>query len=150
MGAKATRSRRTRSGRRVGKSSSCSLTDEEQQRARLERRRQQKPAAYGLLSISIAFLSGTLPSIVQAANSLVGAMLGPLLAIFFLGVFFPICKRKGVTAGAMVGLFLASWHALGSISYPRASYGLPTSTAGCMDFNQTLTSGSFEAPHIPK
>ncbi|XP_040068881.2 sodium-dependent multivitamin transporter-like [Ixodes scapularis] len=106
-------------------------------------------AAYGLLSISIAFLSGNLPSIIQAANSLVGAMLGPLLAIFFLGVFFPICKKKGVTAGAMVGLFLASWHALGSISYPRASYGLPTSTTGCMDFNQTLTSGSFEAPPIP-
>ncbi|KAM7307304.1 sodium-coupled monocarboxylate transporter 2 [Ixodes scapularis] len=106
-------------------------------------------AAYGLLSISIAFLSGTLPSIVQASNSLVGAMTGPLLAIFFLGVFFPFCKKKGVTAGALIGVALASWHAMGSIAYPRASYGLPTSTAGCVDFNQTLTSGSLETPPIP-
>ncbi|KAG0421330.1 hypothetical protein HPB47_002760, partial [Ixodes persulcatus] len=83
------------------------------------------------------------------ANSLVGAMTGPLLAIFFLGVFFPFCKRKGVTAGALIGVALASWHALGSIAYPRASYGLPTSTAGCVDFNQTLTSGSLETPSIP-
>ncbi|CAN7988188.1 unnamed protein product [Ixodes hexagonus] len=106
-------------------------------------------AAYGLLSISIAFLSGTLPSIVQATSSLVGAMSGPLLAIFLLGIFFPCCKKKGVIAGALVGVALSSWHALGSIAFPRGGGGLPTSTAGCQDFNQTLTLGSFEAPSVP-
>ncbi|CAN8017458.1 unnamed protein product [Ixodes persulcatus] len=106
-------------------------------------------AAYGLLSISVAFLSGTLPSIVQATTSLVGAMSGPLLAIFLLGIFFPFCKKKGVITGALAGVFLASWHALGSIAYPRTASGLPTSTASCLDFNQTLTLGSSEAPPVP-
>ncbi|KAH7938576.1 hypothetical protein HPB49_025575 [Dermacentor silvarum] len=51
-------------------------------------------AAYGLLSISIAFLAGTMESIMQAASSLVGALSGPLLAMFVLGIFFPCCKKK--------------------------------------------------------
>ncbi|KAL1460296.1 hypothetical protein MTO96_043378 [Rhipicephalus appendiculatus] len=39
--------------------------------------------------------------------------------------------------------------ALGSILYPRKPYTLPTTTAGCSHFNETITSGSYESPPWP-
>lgn len=107
-------------------------------------------AFYGILSISIAFLTGTLESIVQASSSLVGAMSGPLLATFLLGVLFPCCRKKGVTVGVLLGMCFSWWLALGSIVYPRISDELPSSTAGCDSFNKTLTMGSFELPPQPR
>lgn len=106
-------------------------------------------AAYGLLSISIAFLTGTMESIIQASASLVGALSGPLLAIFVLGTFFPCVKKKGAVTGILTAMALSWWLALGSIVYPRDADDLPTSTAGCKEFNQTLTSGSYEPPPLP-
>lgn len=106
-------------------------------------------AAYGLLSISIAFLTGTMESIIQASASLVGALSGPLLAIFVLGTFFPCVKKKGAVTGILLAMALSWWLALGSIVYPRDADDLPTSTAGCTEFNQTITAGSYEPPPIP-
>ncbi|KAH6929333.1 hypothetical protein HPB50_026815 [Hyalomma asiaticum] len=106
-------------------------------------------AGYGLLSISIAFLTGTMESIIQASASLVGALSGPLLAIFVLGTFFPCCKKKGAITGIIVAMATSWWLALGSIVYPRDADDLPTSTAGCTDFNQTITAGSFDPPPLP-
>ncbi|XP_075551565.1 sodium-coupled monocarboxylate transporter 1-like isoform X2 [Dermacentor variabilis] len=106
-------------------------------------------AAYGLLSISIAFLAGTMESIIQAASSLVGALSGPLLAMFVLGIFFPCCKKKGAITGTMAALAMSWWLSLGSIVHPREADDLPTSTAGCADFNQTITAGSYDPPPIP-
>ncbi|KAH7938357.1 hypothetical protein HPB49_022743 [Dermacentor silvarum] len=51
-------------------------------------------ATYGILSISVAFLVGTMESIVQAASSLSGALCGPMVAVFVLGFLFPCCKKK--------------------------------------------------------
>lgn len=106
-------------------------------------------AGYGVLSISIAFLTGTMESIVQASSSLVGAMSGPLLGIFLMGIFFPFCKKKGALTGELVGLALSWWLALGSIVYPRDGDELPTSTAECPNLNQTLTTGSLDGPETP-
>ncbi|XP_077488578.1 sodium-coupled monocarboxylate transporter 1-like [Amblyomma americanum] len=106
-------------------------------------------AAFGLLSISIAFLTGTMESIIQATQSMAGALSGPLLAIFVLGIFFPCCKKKGALAGILVAISMSWWLALGSIVYPRNADDLPTSTAGCTTFNQTLTTGSFNSPPLP-
>ncbi|XP_064489130.1 sodium-coupled monocarboxylate transporter 2-like [Ornithodoros turicata] len=107
-------------------------------------------AFYGLLSISIAFLTGSMESIVQASSSLVGAMSGPLLAVFLLGMLAPVCRRKGALVGICTGLCFSWWLALGSILYPRESDELPTSTAGCTAFNQTITVGSFVLPPEPQ
>nr|XP_054922622.1 sodium-coupled monocarboxylate transporter 1-like [Dermacentor andersoni] len=106
-------------------------------------------AAYGLLSIGIAFLAGATESIVHATASLVGALSGPLLAIFFLGIFFPCCRKKGAMAGILVGIAISGWQALGSIVYPRQADALPTSTAGCSNFNRTIHAGSYESPPAP-
>ncbi|XP_050027272.2 sodium-coupled monocarboxylate transporter 1-like isoform X1 [Dermacentor andersoni] len=106
-------------------------------------------ATYGLLSISIAFLVGTMGSIVQAASSLSGALCGPMVAIFVLGFLFPCCKKKGAIAGTVVAIIISSWMSLGSIVYPRKPYTLPTTTTGCADFNETIISGSYEPPPHP-
>lgn len=104
---------------------------------------------YGVLSIAVAFLVGSLKSIMQASTSLLGVTSGPLLAIFLLGVLAPCCKKTGALTGMLAGLFVASWLVIGSIYYPRPIDQLPTSTAGCSSFNQTLTLGSFEPPPTP-
>uniref|UniRef100_A0A224Z6X6 Sodium/solute symporter n=1 Tax=Rhipicephalus zambeziensis TaxID=60191 RepID=A0A224Z6X6_9ACAR len=106
-------------------------------------------AGYGLLSISIAFLVGSMESIIHAASSLVGALSGPLLAIFTLGIFFPCCRKKGAITGCLAALATSWWLSLGSIMHPREADDLPTSTAGCVDFNQTITAGSFDPRPIP-
>lgn len=106
-------------------------------------------ACYGLLSISIAFLTGTMDSIIQASASLVGAMAGPLLAIFLMGILLPCVKKKGAMTGIIVGMALSWWVALGSIAYSRETNELPTSTAGCLDFNETITVGTLNEPPVP-
>ncbi|XP_077488476.1 sodium-coupled monocarboxylate transporter 1-like [Amblyomma americanum] len=107
-------------------------------------------AAYGVLSIALAFLAGTMNSIVQAASSLVGALSGPLVAIFVLGFFFPCCKKKAVMVGTAVALIISVWLALGSVVYPPKPHALPTTTAGCLHFNRTITAGSNEPPTTPR
>lgn len=101
-------------------------------------------ATYGLLSMSIAFLVGTMESIMQAVSSLGGALTGPQVAFFVLGLLVPCVKKKGVFAGTAVALLLTGWMALGSILYPRKHHTLPTTTAGCSHFNETITSGSYD------
>ncbi|KAH7947187.1 hypothetical protein HPB52_008195 [Rhipicephalus sanguineus] len=105
---------------------------------------------YGFLSIAVAFLVGSLKSIMQASTSLLGVTSGPLLAIFLLGVLAPCCKKTGALAGMLTGLIIASWLVIGSIVYPRPVDQLPSSTAGCSSFNETLTLGSFEHPPTPR
>ncbi|XP_037519058.1 sodium-coupled monocarboxylate transporter 1 [Rhipicephalus sanguineus] len=106
-------------------------------------------ASYGLVSIAVAFLVGTMESIVQAASSLSGALCGPMVAVFVLGFLFPCCKKKGAIVGTLVSIIISGWMALGSILYPRKPYALPTTTAGCSHFNETITSGSYESPPWP-
>ncbi|XP_037521169.1 sodium-coupled monocarboxylate transporter 2 [Rhipicephalus sanguineus] len=106
-------------------------------------------ATYGILSMLIAFLVGTMESIMQAGLTMGGALCGPRVAIFTLGLLFPCCKKKGVIAGTVVAVMVTAWISVGSILYPRKRYTLPTTTEGCLHFNETITSGSFEPPRRP-
>jgi hypothetical protein len=45
--------------------------------------------AYGLLSIVMSFGVGNAGTVLQATMALVGSMIGPLFALFCLGVFYP-------------------------------------------------------------
>ncbi|KAH7947281.1 hypothetical protein HPB52_009747 [Rhipicephalus sanguineus] len=107
-------------------------------------------ATYGILSMLIAFLVGTMESIMQAGLTMGGALCGPRVAIFTLGLLFPCCKKKGVIAGTVVAVMVTAWISVGSILYPRKRYTLPTTTEGCLHFNETITSGSFEPPRRPR
>jgi hypothetical protein len=48
-----------------------------------------KAMGYGLLSIVMSFGVGNVGTVLQASMALVGSMLGPLFALFSLGVFYP-------------------------------------------------------------
>ncbi|KAH9509623.1 Sodium-dependent multivitamin transporter [Bulinus truncatus] len=70
---------------------------------------------FGILSIGVSFIAQTLEgTVVQAAISLLGAAMGPLTAMFLLGGFFPWANSYGVITGALSGLGLSFWLAIGS------------------------------------
>lgn len=99
----------------------------------------------------IAFLAGSMESIVQASSSLIGAMTGPLLAVFVLGVMVPYVRRNGALWGVCLGLAFAWWLTVGSIVYPRVGDSFPVSNAQCLAPNATLMEkGSFDPPQTPE
>ena len=55
-----------------------------------------KAMGYGLMAIAMSFGVGNLGTVLQACMALVGSMVGPLFALFCLGIFFrhttaPVC-----------------------------------------------------------
>ncbi|XP_028966362.1 sodium-coupled monocarboxylate transporter 1 [Galendromus occidentalis] len=105
---------------------------------------------YGVLSVFIAFLAGSMESIIQASSSLIGAMTGPLLAVFVLGITIPYVRKNGALWGVCLGLAFAWWLTLGSIIYPRSGDNLPVDNAQCLAPNATLLErGSFDPPKTP-
>lgn len=104
-----------------------------------------------MLSVFIAFLAGSMDSIMQASSSLIGAMTGPLLAVFVVGVMVPFVRRNGAAWGVCLGLAFSWWLTLGSIIYPRMGDDLPVSNAQCLAPNVTLIEkGSFNSPLTPE
>lgn len=53
--------------------------------------------------IGLAFLASTLGGLVQATASVFGALSGPTLGVFVLGVMFPHCGKRGAIAGVITG-----------------------------------------------
>jgi len=91
---------------------------------------------YGLLSIGMAFFAGTIGSVLKAAISLAGALMGPLFGTYLLGIVCPFSNEIGVLTGLFCGEAFGLFVLYGSIMYPKAASQLPTSTDGCQ-FNIT-------------
>ncbi|XP_012262785.2 putative sodium-dependent multivitamin transporter [Athalia rosae] len=88
----------------------------------------------GVICVLIAFLAKHLGSLIQAALSITGAVGGPVLGIFTLGMFFESADEKGAVIGTLTSLAIVCWAAFGQ---PRPeTVRLPVSTTGC---NATLT-----------
>ncbi|KAH6929780.1 hypothetical protein HPB50_005867 [Hyalomma asiaticum] len=94
-------------------------------------------AAYGLLTIVIAFLAGTLPSILSATFVTTGCFIGASGGIFFLGLLFPWCRGKTVIISMLTGMALSFWVAIGGMVYPRKPVIARTTVEACT-FNYTL------------
>ncbi|XP_077564135.1 sodium-coupled monocarboxylate transporter 2-like isoform X2 [Haemaphysalis longicornis] len=93
-------------------------------------------AGYGVLTIVIAFLAGSLPSILQASIVMSGSFGGASGAVFFLGVLFPWCGCRAALLSMCTGLGLAFWVAVGGIAYPGRPMVARTSLEMCA-FNYT-------------
>ncbi|CAN7983184.1 unnamed protein product [Ixodes hexagonus] len=113
-------------------------------------------ASYGVLAIVVAFLSGTIPSIMQATFITSGAVGGASGAVFFIGLLLPWCGSKAALTSMVMGMGTASWVAIGSLIYPRRPVAAHTSLEGCA-FNHTIkdpapvvyqSGGIFELYHI--
>lgn len=73
---------------------------------------------YGILAIGVSFIAQQLEgTVLQAAASFIGSVAGPLTGMFVLGAFFPWANSYGVITGAIAGLALSMWLAIGSYVY---------------------------------
>ncbi|KAL1424682.1 hypothetical protein MTO96_019972 [Rhipicephalus appendiculatus] len=76
-------------------------------------------AIYGVLTIGLAFVAGSVGSILKAAFAMSGALSGPLLGVFTMGLLFPFSNKKG----ALIGLLLGEGHVLvGGGGRPRLRF----------------------------
>ncbi|XP_046962983.1 putative sodium-dependent multivitamin transporter [Vanessa cardui] len=91
--------------------------------------------AFGLVFLALAFVAEHLGGVLQAALTIFGAVGGPLLGIFTLGMFTTYANERGVSVALLSGMALTLWISFGG---PRPSpVKLPVSVEGC-PFNVTL------------
>ncbi|XP_072939947.1 putative sodium-dependent multivitamin transporter isoform X2 [Epargyreus clarus] len=84
---------------------------------------------FGLLFLALAFLAQFLGGLLQAALTIFGAVGGPLLGVFTLGMFTTYANEKGTSVGLLTGMALTLWISFG---YPRPpTLKLPISVEGC-------------------
>ncbi|XP_075971618.1 putative sodium-dependent multivitamin transporter isoform X2 [Anticarsia gemmatalis] len=84
---------------------------------------------YGLIFLALAFIAEHLGGVLQAALTIFGAVGGPLLAVFTLGMFTTYANERGASVGLVSGMALMLWFSFGS---PRpAPVKLPLSVEGC-------------------
>ncbi|XP_049944693.1 putative sodium-dependent multivitamin transporter isoform X2 [Schistocerca serialis cubense] len=91
---------------------------------------------FGLLFLGLAFMAQFLGGVLQASLTIFGAVGGPVLGFFSLGMFLPHANEPGAITGLATGLAFSMWVGFG-VSRPDA-VRLPTRTDGC-DFNVTAT-----------
>ncbi|XP_037572916.1 sodium-coupled monocarboxylate transporter 1-like isoform X1 [Dermacentor silvarum] len=100
-------------------------------------------SAYGILTIGLAFLAGSIGSILKAAFAMSGALSGPLLGVFMLGMLLPSCNGKGALCGLLLGQVICLWVVVGSLSSVPLNEDLPTSTSGCVRHDNTTVYDLF-------
>ncbi|XP_052740789.1 putative sodium-dependent multivitamin transporter [Bicyclus anynana] len=90
---------------------------------------------FGLVFLALAFIAEHLGGILQAALTIFGAVGGPLLGIFTLGMFTTYANEMGVSVALLSGMAMTLWISFGG---PRpAPVKLPVSVEGCL-FNVTM------------
>ncbi|XP_070393596.1 sodium-coupled monocarboxylate transporter 1-like isoform X1 [Dermacentor albipictus] len=100
-------------------------------------------SAYGILTIGMAFLAGSIGSILKAAFAMSGALSGPLLGVFVLGMLLPSCNGKGALCGLLLGQVICLWVVVGSLSSVPLNEDLPTSTSGCVRYDNATAHDLF-------
>ncbi|XP_063977408.1 putative sodium-dependent multivitamin transporter [Diachasmimorpha longicaudata] len=97
----------------------------------------------GFLSLAVAFLASTLGSLIQAVTAVHGAIGGPILGLFTLGMFFEDANETGAVVGTIFALAFNMWVAF---SPKPAPIKLPLSIEGCP--NSTLIHPTTPIPII--
>lgn len=93
---------------------------------------------YGCICLAIAFMTQFLGSgILEASLKIFGAVGGPLLAVFTMGMLFKKANQKGAMIGLVCGLIITMWIAFGKPKPPP--HFKPVSVEGCVkNVNSTL------------
>ncbi|XP_026322024.1 putative sodium-dependent multivitamin transporter isoform X3 [Hyposmocoma kahamanoa] len=85
--------------------------------------------AYGLVFLALAFIAEYLGGVLQAALTIFGAVGGPLLGVFSLGIFTTYANEAGASIGLISGMAMTLWMSFGG---PRPTPTmLDLSTSGC-------------------
>ncbi|KAF7257374.1 hypothetical protein EG68_06760 [Paragonimus skrjabini miyazakii] len=89
-------------------------------------------ALIGLSTIGLAFLIPIMvPRILDFSFTLFGALGGPILAVFTLGMIVPCVNNKGGIAGLLASIIVGLWLSIGAILNPSPSSSLPLSNISC-------------------
>lgn len=109
----------------------------------------------GFISVAMIFVIEHLGTVLEMSYSIRGAVDGPLLGIFFLGMCVPCVGKKGALIGACAALLFMSWIVIGSkwhILNKRIRYSsLPMSVGNCpYPLNETLTETTTLPPINPE
>ncbi|KAG8202012.1 hypothetical protein JTE90_010383 [Oedothorax gibbosus] len=102
---------------------------------------------YGVISILLVVLVQNMTgTVLQAALSISGALGGPILGIYTLGMFFPWPSAFGAVAGLVSGLGVCIWICVGSIFYKQVHPTAPLSVESCQElyFNVTQSLNATE------
>ncbi|XP_074597118.1 sodium-coupled monocarboxylate transporter 1-like [Brevipalpus obovatus] len=89
-------------------------------------------AFYGILTIIMAFLVGQIGSVLQAAISLAGCLVGPLLGLYLIAILCPFANSKGVMTGLLSGISFSLFILFGSLAFPAMDSIKETSIDGCI------------------
>ncbi|XP_076388479.1 putative sodium-dependent multivitamin transporter isoform X1 [Megachile rotundata] len=105
----------------------------------------------GFVCVAVAFLARSMGSLVEVTIGISGAINGPILGIFTLGMFAEYANETGAVVGTLSALVISLWTAFGQPKPPVPI--LPLSVDGCENStmflsyrNATQFSGSTEAP----
>ncbi|XP_075748231.1 sodium-coupled monocarboxylate transporter 2 isoform X3 [Rhipicephalus microplus] len=94
-------------------------------------------AGFGLITVLLAFLSASLPSVLSAVFVTTGSIKGATGAVFILGLLLPWCGSKIAMSSMFTGFGLALWVAVGRLLYPGKPSGARTTLEECA-FNYTV------------
>ncbi|XP_070578383.1 sodium-coupled monocarboxylate transporter 1-like [Ptychodera flava] len=72
---------------------------------------------YGLLAIGLAILASQLESLITMGNTIFGTTGGPIIAVFFMGLFYKRSTAWATVIGIIVGFGMISWVFVGSMVY---------------------------------
>lgn len=90
-------------------------------------------AAYGVVSLALAFVVGQLGTVLQASVSLSGSVRGPLLSLYILAFFFPFINSRGAITGVISGVSTSLFMAFGVLFSPRPKAHLDLYTSNCTE-----------------
>lgn len=86
---------------------------------------------YGMAAIAMAFVVSQINSILEAAISIAGALVGPMFGLFLCGILVPFANSFGVLCGLFVGEFFGLWILIGSLLYPKPAQILNNTSIEC-------------------
>ncbi|BFZ26140.1 hypothetical protein BsWGS_29179 [Bradybaena similaris] len=94
---------------------------------------------YGALAIGMSFAVGNMEgTVLQASNSLIGSVVGPLTAMFSLGGFFPWANSYGAITGAICGVAMSMWMSVGAYVVGIPTLKLPFPEGTCSYMNASM------------
>ncbi|KAL4706589.1 hypothetical protein ACJJTC_009001 [Scirpophaga incertulas] len=103
--------------------------------------------SYGLVFLALAFIAEHLGGVLQAALTIFGAVGGPLLGVFTLGMFTTYANEIGTCMALLSGMAVTLWMSFGG---PRpVPEKLPLSVEGCGLYGLNVTAPLPTPPTIP-
>ncbi|KAA0185294.1 Sodium-coupled monocarboxylate transporter 1, partial [Fasciolopsis buskii] len=109
-------------------------------------------ATIGSSTVGLAFIFTVVsPGVLQFSFSLFGAVGGPILTIFTMGMIIPCINSIGGLLGMLASLAVGLWLSIGAIVYPTPAPKLPLSTENCSFINGTtiaVGSSTLSSPSL--